>query len=221
MTGRQQTTTNEEKPMADAAPAGGSGLIAILRGITPDEVIAVGAALVEAGIHTIEVPLNSPDPYRSIERLAGRFGERIPIGAGTVLSVEEVARARAAGAGVIVSPDTNTQVITAALAAGMRPYPGVATPTEAFTAVRAGARSLKMFPSDALGISGMRAVRAVLPAEVELVPVGGVDESNLGDWLAAGAGGAGLGTSLYRPGDSADEVRIKARRLSKIWASTR
>lgn len=206
--------------MAHPLPAG-SGLIAILRGITPGDVLAVGAALVEEGIHAIEVPLNSPDPFRSIELLADRFGGRVPIGAGTVLNTEDVARARAAGAAVIVSPDTNTEVIAATLDAGMRPYPGVATPTEAFTAVRAGARSLKMFPSEALGISGMRAVRAVLPAEVELLPVGGVDASNVGDWLAAGAGGAGLGTSLYRPGDSADQVRVNARRLSTIWAATR
>ncbi|WP_328394535.1 2-dehydro-3-deoxy-6-phosphogalactonate aldolase [Nocardia sp. NBC_00416] len=207
--------------MDSASDTTRSGLIAILRGITPAEVVAVGAALVEEGVHAIEVPLNSPDPYHSIELLATHFGKLCPIGAGTVLSADDAARARSAGADLIVSPDTNIEVIAAALALGMRPYPGVATPTEAFGAVRAGARSLKLFPSGALGISGMRAVRAVLPDDVELLPVGGVDESNLGDWLAAGAGGAGLGTSLYRPGDTADQVRVRARRLSNIWAATR
>ncbi len=217
----QHSNTTEEKLMVGTSDATPSGLIAILRGITPDEVVPVGSALVEEGFHAIEVPLNSPGPYASIERLATSLGMLCPIGAGTVLSVDEATRARSAGADIIVSPDTNVEVISAALALGMRPYPGVATATEAFGAIRAGARSLKMFPSEALGISGMRALRAVLPAEVEVLPVGGVDESNLERWLAAGAGGAGLGTSVYRPGDSADEVRAKARRLSKIWASTR
>lgn len=205
--------------MAEETPR--SGLIAILRGITPDEVPAVGAALVDAGFHAIEVPLNSPEPFRSIELLAELFGDQCVIGAGTVLEPADATRAAAAGARIVVAPDTYEAMITAALAAGMRPYPGVATPTEAFRAVRAGARNLKLFPSAVLGISGMQAVRAVLPADVELIPVGGVDASNLADWLAAGAGGAGIGTSVYRPGDSADEVRAKARSLSTIWASTR
>ncbi|MGI5217983.1 2-dehydro-3-deoxy-6-phosphogalactonate aldolase [Nocardia sp. CA-290969] len=199
----------------------GSGLVAILRGITPGEVAAVGAALVEAGFHAIEVPLNSPDPFRSLEILAAKFGDVCPIGAGTVLCTDEVQRARAAGAAIIVSPDTNVEVIAATVAGGMRSYPGVATPTEAFAAVRAGARNLKMFPSEALGISGMRALRAVLPADVEMLPVGGVDESNLAEWRAAGAGGAGIGTTVYRPGDTAEQVRTKARRLAAVWASAR
>ncbi|GGL45637.1 2-dehydro-3-deoxy-6-phosphogalactonate aldolase [Nocardia jinanensis] len=206
--------------MVGVSEAPRSGLIAILRGITPDEVVAVGSALVEAGFHAIEVPLNSPDPYRSIELLATNFGRVCPVGAGTVLHPEEVERARSAGAEIIVSPDTHPEVIAATRALGMRSYPGVATATEAFGAIRAGARSLKLFPSTALGISGMRALSAVLPVGVELIPVGGVDESNLAEWRAAGAGGAGIGTSVYRPGDSAGEVRVKARRLSDIWAST-
>lgn len=206
--------------MVGTSEATPSGLIAILRGITPGEIVEVGSALVEEGFHALEVPLNSPDPYRSIELLARRFGTVCPVGAGTVLRPEEVERARSAGADIIVSPDTNIEVIAATRSLGMRSYPGVATPTEAFCAVRAGARSLKLFPSEALGISGMRAVRAVLPADVELIPVGGVDETNLADWRAAGAGGAGIGTAVYRPGDSAREVRARARRLSKIWAAT-
>lgn len=198
-----------------------SGLIAILRGVTPEEVVEIGTVLVEEGFHAIEVPLNSPRPLSSIERLAASVGGHCPVGAGTVLEPADVARVRSAGGEIIVSPDANTEVIAAAVAAGMRAYPGIVTPTEAFRAVRAGARSLKMFPATVLGISGMRALRAVLPADVELLPVGGVDESNLGDWIAAGAGGAGIGTSVYRPGDSVATVRARARTLARAWAVAR
>jgi 2-dehydro-3-deoxygalactonokinase len=190
-----------------------SGLIAILRGITPDEAVAVGRVLVEEGIDGIEVPLNSPDPFTSISRLVAALGDAVPVGAGTVLTPADVERTRAAGGRIVVAPNTDTAVIAATVAAGLRSYPGVATPSEAFAAVAAGARSLKLFPAAAVGIDGMRAWQAVLPAGVELLPVGGVDATNLGDWLAAGAAGAGLGTALYRPGDSAETVRGKARAI--------
>jgi 2-dehydro-3-deoxyphosphogalactonate aldolase len=190
-----------------------TGLVAILRGISPDEAVAVGQALVEEGIDAIEVPLNSPDPFRSIERLAAAVGNSVPVGAGTVLTVEEVAQARTAGARLIVSPNADPAVIAATVEHGLRSYPGVATPTEAFAALAAGARSLKLFPAPAVGIAGMRAWRSVLPADVELLPVGGVDATNLGDWLAAGAEGAGIGSCLYRAGDPADLVRARAREL--------
>jgi 2-dehydro-3-deoxyphosphogalactonate aldolase len=193
-----------------------TGLVAILRGISPDEAVAVGRALVEEGMDAIEVPLNSPDPFRSIERLAAAVGDTVAVGAGTVLTVEEVARARTAGARLIVSPNADPAVIAATVEYGMRSYPGVVTPTEAFTALAAGARSLKLFPAPAVGIAGMRAWRSVLPADVELLPVGGVDVTNLGDWLAAGADGAGLGSCLYRPGDPADLVRERARDLAAV-----
>jgi 2-dehydro-3-deoxyphosphogalactonate aldolase len=193
-----------------------TGLVAILRGISPDEVVAVGRALVEEGMDAIEVPLNSPDPFRSIERLAAAVGDTVAVGAGTVLTVEEVARARTAGARLIVSPNADPAVIAATVEYGMRSYPGVVTPTEAFAALAAGARSLKLFPAPAVGIAGMRAWRSVLPADVELLPVGGVDVTNLGDWLAAGADGAGLGSCLYRPGDPADLVRERARDLAAV-----
>ncbi|MGW5382181.1 2-dehydro-3-deoxy-6-phosphogalactonate aldolase [Nocardia sp. NPDC003963] len=219
-TAHQEKNSSEERFMVGVSEAPRSGLIAILRGITPAEAVAVGSALVEAGFHAIEVPLNSPDPYRSIELLATNFGTVCPIGAGTVLRTEEVERSRSAGAEIIVSPNTDVEVIAATRTLGMRSYPGIATPTEAFGAIRAGARSLKLFPSAMLGSSGMQALSAVLPTGVEVIPVGGVDESNLAQWRAAGAGGAGIGTSVYRPGDSAAEVRAKARRLSDIWAST-
>ncbi|MFD5243935.1 2-dehydro-3-deoxy-6-phosphogalactonate aldolase [Amycolatopsis sp. NPDC058340] len=194
-----------------------TGLIAILRGVTPAEVVGVGRALVDAGFPAIEVPLNSPEPFESVRLLADAFGDRCEIGAGTVLTTADVGRAREAGARLIVAPNTDPAVISAAVAEGMTPYPGVATPTEAFTALAAGARYLKLFPAGAVGIGGMKAWRAVLPREVGLLPVGGVDETNLAAWAAAGAAGAGLGSCLYRPGDTADAVGVRARALSEIW----
>jgi 2-dehydro-3-deoxyphosphogalactonate aldolase len=198
-----------------------TGLVAILRGISPADVLAVGTALAEEGFPAIEVPLNSPQPLRSIEVLAAAIGADCAVGAGTVTRLEDVARAEAAGARIIVAPNTDPEIIAEAVARGLRPYPGVATPTEAFTALKAGALSLKLFPSDTLGIGGMKAIRAVLPADVELLPVGGVDESNLAAWATAGAGGAGIGSCLYRPGDTADDVRARARVLVDIWTTTR
>ncbi|UUV30898.1 2-dehydro-3-deoxy-6-phosphogalactonate aldolase [Amycolatopsis roodepoortensis] len=194
-----------------------TGLIAILRGVTPAEVVGIGRALVDAGFPAIEVPLNSPEPFESVRLLTDAFGEWCEIGAGTVLTTEDVGRARAAGARMIVAPNTDPAVISAAVAEGMTPYPGVATPTEAFAAVAAGARNLKLFPAGAVGIGGMKAWRAVLPREIGLLPVGGVDEANLADWAAAGAAGAGLGSCLYRPGDDADAVGARAREFSRIW----
>jgi 2-dehydro-3-deoxyphosphogalactonate aldolase len=196
-----------------------TGLVAILRGITAPEVVAVGSALAEEGFPAIEIPLNSPDPFRSIELLAAAVGDACVVGAGTVLSADDVIRSDAAGARIIVAPNTDTEVISSAVSRNLRPYPGVATVTEAFQAVYAGARSLKLFPSDAVGIAGMKAWQSVLPPDVELLPVGGVGRSNLATWARAGAGGAGLGTSLYRPGDSADKVRAEARVLLDIWAA--
>lgn len=197
----------------------GTGLVAILRGITPRDVVAVGSALAEEGFPAIEVPLNSPDPFRSIELLAAAVGDVCAVGAGTVLSVDDVIRADAAGARIIVAPNTDNQVIAFAVSRNLRPYPGVATVTEAFQALSAGARSLKLFPSDAVGIAGMKAWQSVLPRDVELLPVGGVDRSNLAAWARAGAAGAGLGSSLYRPGDSAEKVRAHARILLDVWGA--
>ena len=194
-----------------------TGLVAILRGITPDEVVAVGKVLVGAGFAGIEVPLNSPDPFTSVTLLADEYGDRALVGAGTVLTAADVRRAADAGARIIVSPNADPEVIATAVGLGLRAYPGVATPTEAFAAIAAGARSLKLFPSGAVGLSGMKAWRSVLPPGVELLPVGGVDASNLGDWAAAGAGGAGLGSCLYRPGHSAEQVRGSAEELVRAW----
>ncbi len=197
-----------------------TGLVAILRGVTPAEVVGIGAVLIEEGFPAIEVPMNSPDPLRSIGLLVEAIGADCVVGAGTVTSVDDVIRAESAGARIIVAPNTDAEVIAEAVSRGLRPYPGVATPTEAFTAVKAGARSLKLFPSDTLGVAGMNAIRAVLPGGVEMLPVGGVDQSNLAAWADAGAGGAGIGSCLYRPGDGGDDVRARARTLTEIWSTT-
>jgi 2-dehydro-3-deoxyphosphogalactonate aldolase len=194
-----------------------TGLVAILRGITPAEAEPVAKALYAAGFRAIEVPLNSPDPFESIKTMRSVLPEDCAVGAGTVLTVEDVERAREAGSNIIVSPNTDSQVIEATVKAGMRSYPGVATATEAFTALKAGATSLKLFPSDAVGIDGMKAWLAVLPSNVELLPVGGVDSSNLAAWAAAGARGAGIGSTLYKPGRSAEEVATRAAELMTAW----
>ncbi|GAB7028653.1 2-dehydro-3-deoxy-6-phosphogalactonate aldolase [Streptomyces sp. NPDC021749] len=194
-----------------------TGLIAILRGVRPADVVGIGRALAGAGITTIEVPLNSPDAFTSVRLLADALGERCAIGAGTVLAAEDVGRARDAGARMIVAPNCVRAVIDAAVEAGLTPYPGVATPSEAFAAIAAGARHLKLFPAEAVGISGAGAWRAVLPPDVGLVPVGGIDETNLAAWAAAGVAGAGLGSGLYRPGDTAEVVGARARELCRIW----
>ncbi|GEO96858.1 2-dehydro-3-deoxy-6-phosphogalactonate aldolase [Kocuria turfanensis] len=196
-----------------------TGLVAILRGLTPQEAPEVGDRLYAAGFRALEVPLNSPDPLTSVRVLRENLPQDCAVGAGTVLTVEEVRAAHAAGAGLVVSPAMDPEVIAETVGLGMRSYPGVTTPTEAFAALRAGARSLKLFPSEAVGIAGMTAWRAVLPADVEFLPVGGVDAGNLRDWVAAGAGGAGIGSSLYRPGVSGPDLSARAEALVRAWRS--
>ncbi|WP_376878156.1 2-dehydro-3-deoxy-6-phosphogalactonate aldolase [Albirhodobacter sp. R86504] len=192
-------------------------LVAILRGITPDDVLEIGKVLVEAGINRIEVPLNSPDPLISIRKLQEAFGEQAMIGAGTVLTVEQVAQVAETGARLIVSPNCNPAVIRASKEAGMTSFPGVMTPTEAFVAIDAGADALKLFPGELVGPIGLRAMKAVLPREMPLYAVGGVTPANMADWLAAGATGFGIGSSIYKPDDSAQIVADKARRLVDAW----
>jgi 2-dehydro-3-deoxyphosphogalactonate aldolase len=186
-------------------------LVAIIRGVTPGEAEAIGEAIFEAGIRIIEVPLNSPDPFASIERLARRFGESALIGAGTVLDSADVARVSGAGGRVIVSPNTFEPVIEAAARAGLVSLPGFFTPSEAFTALRAGATGLKLFPAEGAAPSVVKAQRAVLPRDVPLLVVGGISPGNMQPWLDAGAQGFGLGSGLYRPGQSAEETAAKAR----------
>lgn len=186
-------------------------LIAIIRGVTPGEVEAVGDALVEAGIRIIEVPLNSPDPLVSIERLAQRLGDVALIGAGTVLTVDQVTQVADAGGRIIVSPCVNPQVIAATAAAGLVSAPGYFTPSEAFVALDAGAHVLKLFPAEAASPTLVKAQRAVLPRDIPLVVVGGITPDAMSPYVAAGADGFGLGGALYRPGQSSAEVAVQAR----------
>jgi 2-dehydro-3-deoxyphosphogalactonate aldolase len=186
-------------------------VVAILRGLRPEEAEAVGAALVEAGLTIIEVPLNSPEPLASIERLARRFGDRALIGAGTVLDPADVDRVRAAGGRLIVMPHSDPAVIARAVALGLDCTPGVATPTEAFAALRAGAAALKMFPGEAMPPAVVKAWRAVMPPGTLLLPVGGVGPANMAAYRAAGADGFGIGGSLYAPGLAPEAVAERAR----------
>lgn len=186
-------------------------LIAIIRGVTPGEVEAVGDALVEAGIRIIEVPLNSPDPLVSIERLAQRLGDVALIGAGTVLTVDQVTQVADAGGRIIVSPCVNPQVIAATATAGLVSAPGYFTPRGAFVALDAGAHVLKLFPAEAASPTLVKAQRAVLPRDIPLVVVGGITPDAMSPYVAAGADGFGLGGALYRPGQSSAEVAVQAR----------
>jgi 2-dehydro-3-deoxyphosphogalactonate aldolase len=186
-------------------------LIAILRGVHPGEVAAIGAALVEAGFGLIEVPLNSPDPLDSIARLARALAGRAVIGAGTVLRETDVAAVQAAGGTMIISPNTNIDVITSTADAGLVSLPGFATPSEAFAALEAGATALKLFPAEGSSPAVLKAMRAVLPSGVRVIPVGGLTPDRLGIWLNAGAAGFGLGSALYAPGLTPEEVAVRAR----------
>ncbi|WP_084861029.1 2-dehydro-3-deoxy-6-phosphogalactonate aldolase [Salibaculum halophilum] len=181
-------------------------IIAILRGVQPHEAIAITEALIAAGITRIEVPLNSPDPYDSVARMIAHAGDSATIGAGTVLDTDAVARLAGIGAGMVVSPDTNADVIAATKAHGMASFPGVFTATECFTALRHGADGLKFFPAFKLGLDGFKALSAVLPPTVATYAVGGVGPADFADWRAAGITGFGLGTSLYKPGFDAARV---------------
>lgn len=187
-----------------------SPLIAIIRGVTPGEVEAIGEVLIGAGIRIIEVPLNSPDAFVSIARLSARFSGRALIGAGTVLDTESMARAAAAGAELIVSPNSNVEVISATVRAGLVSAPGYFTPSEGFAALAAGAHALKLFPAEAAPPAVVKAQRAVLPKDVPLIVVGGMTPDRMADYLAAGANGFGLGGALFRPGDTAEQVSRQA-----------
>ncbi|AAK86513.1 2-dehydro-3-deoxy-6-phosphogalactonate aldolase [Agrobacterium tumefaciens] len=185
-------------------------LIAILRGLKPEETEGVVGALIETGFRAIEIPLNSPDPFRSIEIAARMAPADCLIGAGTVLSVEDVASLDAAGGKLMVSPNADAEVITAAREKGMVTMPGVLTPTEALVAAKAGATGLKFFPASIIGPSGINAIRTILPKELIIAAVGGVSDKNFSDYTSAGIRAFGLGTSLYKPGMTAAEVRERA-----------
>jgi 2-dehydro-3-deoxyphosphogalactonate aldolase len=192
-------------------------LIAILRGLTPVEALPIGAALIEAGITSIEVPLNSPDPLDSIAAMARAFGDHALIGAGTVLTTDQVIRVAQAGGRLIVSPNFNGDVIAETKARGMQSWPGVMTPTECFAALAAGADGLKIFPASLIGPAGLKAIRAVLPKGCLVYAVGGAGTANFGDWIKAGANGFGIGTALYLPGMSVADVRLRAREIVSAY----
>lgn len=190
-------------------------LVAILRGITPNEAMPIGQVLVDAGFAIIEVPLNSPDPEASIARLAENFGDRALIGAGTVLDPARVATIAQAGGKLIVMPHADGAVVRAAKAAGLLAVPGIATPTEAFAMLAAGADALKLFPAEAFAPAVLKAMLAVLPNGVAILPVGGIDTSNIAAWRQAGAAGFGIGSAIYKPGDTPATVTAKAKALAQ------
>lgn len=186
-------------------------LVAIIRGVTPPEAAEIGRALFEGGIRIVEVPLNSPEPLSSIEKIADELGAEALVGAGTVLDTADVARVSERGGRLVVSPNMNPAVISATVEAGLVSCPGVFTPTEAFAALDNGAHALKLFPAEAASPKVVKAIRAVLPKQVRLLVVGGVTPQSVGDWLYAGADGFGLGGGVYRPGQTAEETLRKAR----------
>ena len=192
-------------------------LVAILRGVTPDEADSIAAVIVESGFGAIEVPLNSPDPFASIELIARLFGDKVLVGAGTVLEPSQVDEVAQAGAKLVVAPNADSAVIERAAKLGLIAVPGVATMTEAFAALKAGASGLKLFPGEALGPDVVKAWRAVLPKETQLYPVGGVTPERMGPYRRAGASGFGIGSALYRPGASVEEVRRSAETFVKAW----
>jgi 2-dehydro-3-deoxyphosphogalactonate aldolase len=187
-------------------------LVAILRGLTPQEAPAIGHALVDSGFALIEVPLNSPRPLDSIAALAAAHPDHL-IGAGTVLSAEQVREVHAAGGRIIISPHFDPAVVHEAVRLGLACVPGVATPSEAFAALAAGAHALKLFPAELITPTVLKAMRAVLPADVQLLPVGGITPENMASYLSAGANGFGLGSALYKPGCTAQQVREAAQRF--------
>ncbi|MEM7750777.1 MAG: 2-dehydro-3-deoxy-6-phosphogalactonate aldolase [Pseudomonadota bacterium] len=200
----------------DACP-----LVAILRGIKPEEIDDISDALFEAGIRIIEVPLNSPEPLRSIERLAERHGDHALIGAGTVMTPEDVIDIRDAGGELIVMPHMDPEIIDEAKAEGLTCVPGVATPTEGFHALTAGADALKLFPAEAIPPKVVKAWKAVFPSETRLLAVGGISAANILDYAAAGTSGYGIGSSLYSPGKSPAEVLANARELLHAYGENK
>lgn len=196
-------------------------LIAILRGIPADAAVEVASVLVECGITAIETPLNSPDPLVGIGRMVGSLGRDAAIGAGTVLETEQVKAVADAGGTFVVAPNTDAAVIRAAGTAGLTPVPGFATPSEAFTALAAGARYLKLFPASSFGVPYLAALQAVLPPRASVLAVGGVAEGDMAGWLAAGAAGFGIGSSLYKPGRDLRTLKTRAESLVRHYLSVR
>jgi 2-dehydro-3-deoxyphosphogalactonate aldolase len=196
-------------------------LVAILRGVEPERVIGIADALCEAGIRIIEVPLNSPDPYTSIAALAGGHRPGCLIGAGTVLTMEQVRRTHEVGGLLVVSPNCDAEVISGAVRLGMQVMPGFATATEAFSAIHAGARHLKLFPAVSYGPRHLQALRAVLPPEINVYPVGGIGAPDIPSWLSVGAAGFGFGSELFRPEYALADIQQRARLLVTAFQEAR
>ncbi|WP_303830880.1 2-dehydro-3-deoxy-6-phosphogalactonate aldolase [Asticcacaulis taihuensis] len=192
-------------------------LVAILRGLRPSEALDIGEVLVEAGFRIVEVPLNSPDPFDSIKLLAQSLGKRAIVGAGTVLNVPDVETLHAVGGQICISPNANPDVIRRAKALGLISFPAFFTPTEAFAAIDAGADAIKLFPAELAGTTGLKAMKAVLPKTVPVFPVGGVNPDNMKDFIEAGAAGFGIGSAVFKPGDTPEIVYRKARAFVEGW----
>ena len=197
--------------------ANACGIVAILRGVKPSEVLGIGDALFAAGVRIVEVPLNSPDPFVSIAALADHFKGRMIVGAGTVLDTASVDNLKASGGTISVSPDCNPAVIARAVAQGLTALPGVFTPTEAFTALRAGAKHLKLFPAEAASPVTVKAWKAVLPKHAGIYAVGGVTPGNMQAWADAGCAGFGIGSNIYKPGKNAEDVGTSAAAFVAAW----
>jgi 2-dehydro-3-deoxyphosphogalactonate aldolase len=207
--------------MISEASIGGSALVAILRGVVPARVVEIGEVLYEAGIRIIEVPLNSPDPFASIAKLVARGRPDWTIGAGTVLNLDDVRRTHEAGGRLVVAPNLNADVIRGALQLAMQVMPGIATATEAFAAIDAGARQLKLFPAVTYGPRHLQALRAVLPSDVNVFPVGGIERQDIPRWLSVGAAGFGFGSELFRPQYPVAEVGRRGRVLMQALQEAR
>jgi len=196
-------------------------LVAILRGITPEEALPIGHALVAAGFAIIEVPLNSPRPFESIRALSAEFGRDVLVGAGTVTDPAQVAELASAGGRIVVMPHGDPEVIRAAKAAGLLCVPGVSTPTEGFAALRSGADALKLFPAELLTPRVLKAMLSVFPRGTRFLPVGGIAPDNMGEFVSAGAAGFGLGSALYKPGATAAQVTDRAQAFAAAWRALR